>query len=207
MSAAALLVGITQRRSARTFADEAPTAAQLAAVLEAAATVPDHGGLRPYRFVVVAGEARARFGEALATAAERAATDAGDGRVDRERYVRKAFVAPTLVAVVASPRAHDKVQAWEQRATAACAGYALALAAHGVGLGAVWKSVPFTRGDALTELLRLGDEEELLGWINLGRVESLPPPRPPVELSDFVDVLGADRTLTCYDSSTPVMRI
>ena len=53
---------ITSRRSAPALTTPAPTDEQLRAILAAGASVPDHGRLRPYRFVVVAGEARRRFG-------------------------------------------------------------------------------------------------------------------------------------------------
>ena len=37
----------------------------LARILETATTVPDHGGLRPWRFAVVSGAGRDRLGDAL----------------------------------------------------------------------------------------------------------------------------------------------
>ena len=37
----------------------------LTRILETATTVPDHGGLRPWRFAVVTGVGRERFAEAL----------------------------------------------------------------------------------------------------------------------------------------------
>jgi len=83
---------------------------------------------------------------------------------------------------------------WEQNATAACAGYAVVLAAQALGLGAVWKSVPFTKGRALAETLGLSDNEETLGWIHLGtatREEPLPP-RPALDLATMTTVLDAE---------------
>ena len=68
----ALLELVLSRRSAAALAEPGPTREQLERVLLAAGTVPDHGLLRPFRFVVVEGDGRARFGDALAaTAAER----------------------------------------------------------------------------------------------------------------------------------------
>ena len=67
-----LIIG---RRSPGALVAPAPTEAQLDLILRAAASVPDHGKLRPYRFVVVRGDARQRFGEALSAAAVSAGAD------------------------------------------------------------------------------------------------------------------------------------
>ena len=43
-----------------------PDRAQLDTILTAAARVPDHGKLAPWRFIVIAGYARAKVGEVIA---------------------------------------------------------------------------------------------------------------------------------------------
>jgi nitroreductase len=157
---------ILGRRSATRLAEPGPTPEQLGVVLQAATTVPDHGALHPWRFVVVAADARRTFAEALVAAA------GGDGRpLDAARAAAvssKAYVAPTCVVVVAAPVEGHKVPVWEQVASAACAGYAMTLAAHAIGLGAVWKSVPFLDAPALRECFGATGPEQLLGWVNLG---------------------------------------
>jgi len=187
----ALLELVLSRRSAAALAEPGPTRGELERVLLAAGTVPDHGLLRPFRFVVVEGEGRARFGDALAaTAAERRPDLPAVGL---EKVRAKAFRSPTIVVLIASPKS-GKIETWEQNATAACAGYAIVLAAHALGLGAVWKSVPFTKGKALAETLGLADGEEMLGWIHLGRAtrEEPLPPRKPLVLAEVVSVLDGE---------------
>ena len=66
MSASSPLDAILQRRSAAGLRAPGPTREQLALLLRAATTVPDHGMLQPYRFVIVEGEARTVFGAATA---------------------------------------------------------------------------------------------------------------------------------------------
>jgi nitroreductase len=178
------------RRSARLLAPPGPTADELDAILRAASTVPDHGRLRPYRFVVVEGDARARFGDALA-----AATEELEGPLSaeaRERCRAKAFVGPTLVVIVASPLPGSRIAEWEQVATAACTGYAISLAAHALGLGAVWKSAAFLEGTALRGLFALEPHERLLGWVNLGQLVAAQPSATPVDLTRAVSVLHAE---------------
>jgi|GEM_PF-138337 len=158
-----LLIG---RRSAAALTTPAPRDDQLATILRAAASVPDHNKLRPYRFVVIRGEARQRFGAALSAAA--AAAGADDITIAKAR--RKPFFGPLLVAIIASPVTHNSVPVWEQVATASLTGYAMVLAAAAVGVGAVWKSGRHLDEAPVTRLLDMGPDERLLGWINLGSV-------------------------------------
>ena len=176
---------ITGRRTAPALTTPPPSDEQLRAILAAAASVPDHGRLRPYRFVIVAGEARRRFGAALREAALAADADA----VTIAKASRKPMFGPLQVVIIASPRPHATVPLWEQEATAALTGYAMALAAAALGLGAAWKSGHHLDGDPLRRLFELGPDERLLGWVNLGtpttsdkpgRQEDVPRPEPVV---------------------------
>lgn len=190
MNDSPLLDLILHRRSAGALVEPGPSPAELRQILAAAGTVPDHGLLRPFRFVVAEGENRARFGDALASAAAERLAGIPPAKLAKVR--EKAFRSPTIVILVSSPKP-GKIEVWEQAATAACAGYAIVLAAHALGVGAVWKSVPFTTGAALRDVLGLADGEEMLGWIHLGRAsrsEELPP-RAPLALEQVVSVLDA----------------
>jgi nitroreductase len=187
------------RRSTAALHPPGPTSEQLEAVLQAATTVPDHGTLRPWRFVVVAGEAREAFGEALADAARQARPELEEANLERIRA--KAFVAPVLVAVAARVDPTAKVEVWEQVASATCAGYAIALAAHQLGLGAIWKSAPVHAGEAIQKTLDLSPDDVFLGWVNLGSTgpdrEVLQ--RPEVDLGAIVRTLEADGTPVRYE--------
>jgi nitroreductase len=164
---------ILARSSKAALRPPAPDDAQLELVLRAATTVPDHGGLRPWRFVVVRDdESRAAFGEALVASAREANPDLLPAQEDKARA--KAFAAPTSVAIVAAVDPTSKVPVWEQVASAACTGYAMALAAHALGLGAIWKSAAHLGGAALRDLLGMGPDDQLLGWVNLGHVDEEP---------------------------------
>jgi nitroreductase len=184
-----LLDLIVSRRSAGALTEPGPSPENLNRILSAAGAIPDHGLLRPFRFVVAEGEGRHQFGEALARVAAERMPGIPEMRLAKMR--EKALRSPTLVVLIYSPKP-GKIDLWEQSAAAACAGYAIVLAAHALGVGAVWKSVPFTKGRALTETLGLAENEEMLGWIHLGTAvrEDLPA-RPPLALEQVVTVLDA----------------
>lgn len=144
-----------------------PDDTQLATVLSVATRVPDHGGLRPWRFVVVRGAGRDRFGEALVAGLE---SERGTGLPDAvvAKMRGKAFAAPCQVMLVASPRVGSNVPVWEQVASASCTGYAVVLGATALGLGTIWKSAPVLHTAPVRELFGAGEHEQLLGWVNIG---------------------------------------
>lgn len=179
---------LLERRSASALIEPGPSDEELGWLVRAAMTAPDHGQLRPYRFVVVRGEARARFGDALGAAALEERPDLPPGVVDKVR--KKAFAAPAQIVLVASPREGMKIPEWEQTATAACTGFAVVLAAHALGLGAVWKTAGALDGSVLRELFAMTPSERLLGWVNLGRAATDGGSRPSSDPQDFVRVLG-----------------
>ncbi|HVV31250.1 MAG TPA: nitroreductase [Mycobacteriales bacterium] len=175
----AALATILSRQSVAKLTEPGPTDEQLALILEAATTVPDHGQLRPWRLVVVRDDARNAFGDALAAAGQDALGDELGARASKLRG--KAFIAPALVVLVASPVDDPKVPVWEQVSSASCTGYAIALAAHALGLGAVWKTAPYLDGTLMRSALGLRDGEQVLGWVNLGtpaRESEAPHARP-----------------------------
>jgi nitroreductase len=144
-----------------------PDEETLARILETATTVPDHGGLRPWRFALITGVGRDRFAEALVEGLHQLrGPDLPEAVVNKMRS--KAYAAPCAIALIASPRLESNVPEWEQVASASCTGYAMVLAATSLGLGAVWKSAAVLEAGPVRALFALADHERLLGWVNLG---------------------------------------
>lgn len=171
----------------------APDEGTLGRILEVATTVPDHGSLRPWRFVVVTGDARHRFGDALVAGLHELRGDELPGAMV-EKMRSKAFAAPCAVALISSPDPRANVPVWEQESSASCTGYAIVLAATALGLGAVWKSAATVDAPAVRDFFDLGEHERLLGWINIGS-PGAPRRRPqsdePPTLDRLVTVVDA----------------
>ncbi len=92
---------LLKRRSAKPalLAEPGPTPEQLGIILTAAARVPDHKKLEPWRFIVFQGEARASFGRILLKAClaeEKETPSAARLEMERTRFLR----APVVVAVI-----------------------------------------------------------------------------------------------------------
>ncbi len=146
---------------------QAPDRATLDQILAAATTVPDHGGLRPWRFAVVGGTGQERFGQALVDGLHQLrGPDLPEAAVAKMRG--KSTAAPCAVMIIASPTLESNVPEWEQVVSASCTGYAMVLAATALGLGAVWKSAAVLDAPAVRQLFDLAAHERLLGWINVG---------------------------------------
>jgi nitroreductase len=73
------LEALNTRSSAKTFGDTTPSKEHLAIVLQAAVRAPDHGRLRPWRFMLVEGNQRRKLGELLAASALRRIPGLGEG--------------------------------------------------------------------------------------------------------------------------------
>jgi nitroreductase len=62
---------LLNRRSAKSLTAPAPDEGALELIFASAAAAPDHGRLRPWRFIVIQGSSLARFGDLLADLLER----------------------------------------------------------------------------------------------------------------------------------------
>ncbi|MGY9107070.1 MAG: nitroreductase family protein, partial [Alphaproteobacteria bacterium] len=87
--------------SAKTMTGPGPDSEQLKTILTAAARVPDHGKITPWRFIIFEGESRARMGELLA---ECAAKDRNFTPIQVELEKQRFLRAPVVLAIVSRLR-------------------------------------------------------------------------------------------------------
>ena len=106
------LEALLQRVSVARLGDPAPTAAQRELLFRAALRAPDHGQLRPWRFLTVEGEARVALGELFARAQQARDPQAPAALLDKARGMP--LRAPLLIVAIASLKAHAKVPESEQ---------------------------------------------------------------------------------------------
>jgi nitroreductase len=157
---------LLSRRSARTLTEPAPDAGALELMFSAAARAPDHGRLRPWRFVVVRGAARERFGALLADQLRRSHPQTPPESLERERL--KALRAPLIIVVAAHCEAGAKIPVIEQTLAAAAAAHALMLAAFALGFNAMWKTGAAAYDAVVKQALGLAAEDAIVGFLYLG---------------------------------------
>ncbi len=172
---------LTRRsRPVRLLRPPAPDRDELVTLLTAAARVPDHGKLEPWRFIVLRGAGQARFAASIRDRAGATGQDADKGAAPFEE-------APLSVAVVAVPRDTARIPAIEQTLSAGAVCLGLVNAALAAGWGASWLTGwPAYDGDLLTGALGLAPGEWVAGFVHLGASDGPPPDRPRPDVPALV---------------------
>jgi nitroreductase len=152
--------------SAKAMTGPGPSAEQLETILTAAARVPDHGKLFPWRFIVFEGEARERAGKVLAECLAEAEPNCGEERLalERGRFLR----APVVVAVVSRVRESIPIPVWEQELSAGAVCQTMLIAAHAMGFVANWLTEWCAFNAGVKERFGLKPGERIAGYIYIG---------------------------------------
>lgn len=162
-----VLDAIRTRRTVKSYRPEPVPRDMLERILEVARWAPNHRQTEPWRFRVLGAEAQQRLKQAAGGA---------EAAVKLER-------APTLVVATFVPSVLP-LHAHEDEQAAACAVYAVLLAARGEGLASYWRTPGVLRTDAGREALGIPAEEQVLGLLHFGEPEGElpePPERGPLE--------------------------
>jgi nitroreductase len=175
---------LLNRVSVPRLIEPAPDAAQREALFGAALRAPDHGGLRPYRFLTVEGEARNRMGELLAQVLIEKGGDVDEKALEKARS--GPLRAPLVVVVIARLQDHYKVPKSEQVITAGCAAHGVLLAAYSMGVGAVWRTGELAYAPLVAKGLGLAADEEVVAFLYLGTPLNPPREAPKLDVAEFV---------------------
>jgi nitroreductase len=197
----AVLEAIHQRRSYSFLLPDAPPRETIETLLEAANRAPNHHLTQPWRFFVFQGDGRRRLGEAMEAASARrqeelaqahlAASSATDQLAPAQPAKGRSWVqtfmrAPVVIAVAAVP-VDDHTPFWEETAATAAATQNILLAAHALGLAAMWRSSG--TGPEANEALDLPPGAQMLGYVYLGYPDpNGPPPKVKVRrpVAEFI---------------------
>jgi len=178
------LDALLNRVSVPRLMDPAPTAEQREILFAAALRAPDHGQLRPWRFLTVEGEAREQLGQLLVEAVELQGGEVTQAALDKARAMP--LRAPLVVVVIACVQEHVKVPKSEQLLAAGCAAHAILLAAHAQGIGGVWRTGELSYSAHVAQGLGLGAGEEVIGFLYLGTAQGGPRVATKLDTADFV---------------------
>lgn len=179
-----VLDALINRVSAPRLIEPAPTAEQRELMFQAALRAPDHGQLRPWRFLTVEGEARHSLGELFAEAIASKYPDADEEALTKARNMP--LRAPLLILVIARTQEHPKVPAHEQVLAAGCAAHGILLAAYAQGVGAVWRTGELSHDPVVDAGLGLAANEQVIGYLYLGTPQRELRAAPAVSVDEFV---------------------
>ncbi len=156
------MTAVLTRRSEHHLSEPAPSNEEFAHLLQAAATAPDHGMLRPWRWILVRDTGRHALGACFADNAD---------HERRDQTAAKALRAPLLATLVFAPRLDHKIPEWEQLAATRAMAHSLMLLLHSRGFGSIWRAGAFTSSPRVRQMFGLQESERLLGWVYIGTPE------------------------------------
>lgn len=177
---------LAKRRShpAKTFNGQVPDRAALMAILTAALRVPDHGGLMPWRVLVLERGALLRVADmaqarGVALGLDEVAIGKGHGQFARSHLA---------VVVISAPIIPHKVPAVEQTASGAALCMNIVNAASAAGWAAQWLT-GWVAHDAAFAKTAFGAQagQTVLGIIHIGAVDSEWPDRPRPDPAKIIE--------------------
>jgi nitroreductase len=170
---------------ARLLKEPAPEGAELDAILETAMRAPDHASLRPWRFLIIRGDARRRLGQIFADALCR--RDPLADNLSREKELNRPMRSPLIVAVCAEVIENNpKVPVVEQIVTVAAAAQNMLNAAHAMGYAAIMLTGKNAHDPHVKQALGLQPKDEIVGFLYFGTPEGDIRPKRRPAASEFV---------------------
>ena len=176
---------LTRRsRPYKTLTAPVPTSQDLMPILTAAARVPDHGKLEPWRFIVLTRPALTRLAGLVNQRGIALGIDPDNNKKATDTFANAGLV----VAVIAAPSPSDKIPQVEQIYSAGAVCLSLLNAALASGWGANWLSGWASHDRVfMQDGLNLADDETIARFIHSGTQTSPPPDRPRPALEAIVE--------------------
>ena len=180
---------IRRRRSTGKMTEQRPTREQIETILTAATHAPNHHKVQPWRFVVLAGEARAALGEVMATSLARRlerfwesgniSDDKRQALLNKERT--KLLRSPVVIVVVAERPQLSNVLEIENIEAVAAATQNMLLTAEELGLASMWRTGDAAYDPRVKQWLDLEPDDHIVAFLYLGhpaipRLERQPTP-------------------------------
>ncbi|WP_010651852.1 nitroreductase family protein [Oceanobacillus massiliensis] len=166
---------IRERRAIKSgYNDKEVTEDMVVRLLEDAIWAPNHGMRQPWRFIFVGNGQRNSF------AAKVASTYPEERQKNREDYLN----VPNAILVVIMEES-DIPKQWEENygATASMI-QNFWLLAWEAGLGVVWKTNPHIYDPKVKEILNVGENEKIIGFLHLGYFDEIPVRKDRISIKD-----------------------
>lgn len=172
---------------------DGPTPSDIQDILRAAMSAPDHGSVRPWRFVIVEGDDRAMLGRVFADALKTRDPGASEEAIAKE--MNRPLRAPVVIAILARV-VHDRpnVPEIEQIIATACAAQNMLLAANAKGFGGILLTGKNAQDKNVRAFFGLKPGDEIVSFLYLGKSKSDQPAKLRPDPAQFIEKFGAMRT-------------
>jgi nitroreductase len=164
------------RQSTPILKEPMPSPTDLDTILAAGMRVPDHAGLKPWHFHVIAKAGLERLSAIYVEATEQAlAVLLSKNKIaDQEanekiaKVAKMPFRAPMIIVISTQYVEHNKVPKQEQLVAAGCAAQAMQMACFALGYGAMWRTGDLAYNELVKQGLNLATENEIAGFLYIG---------------------------------------
>ena len=195
---------IARRRSIGKMTAERPSREQIEQILEAATHAPNHHNAQPWRFFVLAGNARAQVGaimaESLLARVGNLAGEKGKAVLDKER--NKLLRAPVVIAVVAEYPRQSNVVEIENVAAVAAAVENMLLVAEELGIAAMWRTGDAAYDPHVKQWFGLAPEDHIVAFLYLGYAAIPHQERQPISIEKKTSWLGWEEEVDSTGASS-----
>ena len=173
------LTALQTRTAAPRLTTPAPDAAQLEQILQAGLRAPDHGMLRPWRYLLIEGDARLKLAQLFVD------TTMPDTEERKQKLLTTPLRAPLIIVAVATIK-EGKVRASEQVCSVAAAIQNMSVACHALGYGSILLTGGVAYDPRVKVALGLKETDEIVGYLYVGTATFQDRPVPRHNLQDFV---------------------
>jgi len=156
------LEALQQRTASPRLDEPMPSDDELESIYKAGLRAPDHGMLRPWRFLVVKGEAREKLGQMFV---ERMDPDTEEAKT---KLLNAPLRAPMIIIAVAEIQEHPKVPPVEQIGATAAAIQNMSVAIHALGYSSIWRTGAVAFHEGVKDALGFKAKDEIVGLLYVG---------------------------------------
>jgi len=178
------LEALQNRTASPRLVEPAPTPEELADIYKAGVRAPDHGMLRPWRFLTITGEGREAFGQVLAE------NLAPESEEQKNKLLNAPMRAPMIIAAIAEIQDHPKIPRIEQVCAVAAAVQNMSVAIHALGYSSIWRTGKGAFNDGVKTALGFTPKDEIVGFLYVGTPTLADRPVPVNNIEDYVSTWG-----------------
>ncbi|WP_250658529.1 nitroreductase family protein [Alkalimarinus coralli] len=175
---------LLQRNSFARLTSPAPEGELLDTLFQTALRAPDHAMLRPWRYLVIEGDALKRLGDLFASSALNADPDLSPAQ--QEKCRKMPTRAPMIIVAIASTQENPKVPEIEQIVSVGVGVGYLLVALQAEGFGGMWRTGPLAYNPEVKKGLGLTAEEHIAGFLYVGTPEGKPKAVPTHDVNTYV---------------------
>ncbi|MEH6346462.1 MAG: nitroreductase [Bermanella sp.] len=159
-----------------------PSESEIEQIFACALRAPDHGRIRPWRFHVVAGDARESLGQVFANVAQESG-DCIDAKVEKCRNMP--LRSPLMVVAVCEPQQNNKVPEIEQILAVGAAVQNMQIAISSLGYASVWRTGEMAAAKLVKTAFDVSEQGSIVAFLYIGTAEKAPN-KPELEISSYV---------------------